>query len=444
MSITTNHTSRFALRGPRLLGLVALMLLLPVSNMAQQVLDLCGCAGDPTLQPFNAANPATYPPGTTGCTTNCTGGTIIVTTPPDGVLKFSSFTADGAFHIGFTRNAANTPVTLLVAGNVVLRGSGCCYVMGLNGGPGSSGSTSGISGVGALGGNGGFRGGDGSALGINGAAIGGSGLGPGGGAGGSQATGAAGGTFFGVPELLPLLGGSGGGGGGGFGAAANCTGGGGGGGGGAIVIVANGTISMQNYDIQAEGGDGGGPGSSSCANGGSAGSGGAIRLVAARLLDNGTGRLYVRAGNGSTSSSPGTAGRIRLESLDASAQTQFQATPVALRVTGPSPVVNPLSPTVRITSINGQLPPAVPQGGYGAIDVVLPAPGVTGVDVATSGVPSGTTVLVTVKPRIGGAALSATVPLNACNTAGECTATTAFNLAAGAYFVEARATFQVQ
>ena len=117
-----------------------------------------------------------------------------------------------------------------------------------------------------------------------------------------------------------------------------------------------------------------------------------------------------RAGNGSTvhplappdasASSPSTR----------APQTQFQATPVALRVTGPSPVVNPLSPTVRITSINGQLPPAVPQGGYGAIDVVLPAPGVTGVDVATSGVPSGTTVLVTVKPRIGGAALSATVP----------------------------------
>ena len=97
MSITTNHTSRFALRGPRLLGLVALMLLLPVSNMAQQVLDLCGCAGDPTLQPFNAGNPATYPPGTTGCTSNCTTGTITFTAPPDGVLKFSSFTADGAF-----------------------------------------------------------------------------------------------------------------------------------------------------------------------------------------------------------------------------------------------------------------------------------------------------------------------------------------------------------
>ena len=101
MSITTNHTSRFALRGPRLLGLVALMLLLPVSNMAQQVLDLCGCAGDPTLQPFNAANPATYPPGTSGCTSNCTSGTITFTTPPDGVLKFSSFTADGALLLWF-------------------------------------------------------------------------------------------------------------------------------------------------------------------------------------------------------------------------------------------------------------------------------------------------------------------------------------------------------
>ncbi len=99
MSMTTDNRPRSGLRGPRLLGLVALLLLLPVSNMAQQVLDLCGCAGDPTLQPFNAANPATYPPGTTGCTSNCTSGTITFTTPPDGILKFSSFTADGGFNI---------------------------------------------------------------------------------------------------------------------------------------------------------------------------------------------------------------------------------------------------------------------------------------------------------------------------------------------------------
>ena len=304
--------------------------------------------------------------------------------------------------------------------------------MGLNGGGGSSGSSSGVSGVGALGGNGGFRGGDGSALGINGAAIGGSGLGPGGGVGGSPDSGRRRRDVLRRAGVAPVARRFRRGWGRGLRCRRElCTGGGGGGGGGAIVIVANGTISMQNYDIQAEGGDGGGPGTSSCANGGGGGSGGAIRLVAARLLDNGTGRLFVRAGNGSTNSFPGTAGRIRLESLDASAQTQFQVFPVALRVTGPSPVANPLSPTVRITAIGGQLPPAVPQGGYGAIDVVLPAPGVAGVDVATSGVPSGTTVLVTVKPRIGGTALSATVPLNACNTAGECTATTAFNLAAG-------------
>jgi hypothetical protein len=425
------------------MALVALMLLLPVSNMAQQVLDLCGCAGDPTLQPFNAANPATYPPGTTGCTSNCGSGTITFSTPPDGVLKFSSFTADGGFFIGFTRNAANTPITLLVAGDVLLRGTSCCYIMGLNGGDGAGGSN-GTAGVGALGGNGGFRGGDASALGINGLSTGGSGLGPGGGTPGTPAAGAGGGTFFGVPELLPLVGGAGGGGGAGFGAATNCSGGGGGGGGGGILIVANGTLTMTNYDIQARGGTGGGVGNSTCANGGAGGSGGAIRLVAARFASGGAGRLFADGGGPGHNSGAGTPGRIRLESLDASAQTLFTPTPSALRVTGPSPVANPLSPSVRITSVNGQLPPAVPQGGYGAIDVVLPAPGVTGVDIATSGVPSGTTVLVTVKPRIGGEALSATVPLAACNTAGECTATTAFNLSAGAYFVEARATFQVQ
>ena len=213
MSMTTDNRPRFGLRGPRMLGLVALVLLLPASNMAQQVLDLCGCAGDPTLQPFNAANPATYPPGTTGCTSNCTSGSITFTLPPDGILRFSSFTAVGGFNIGFTRNAANTPVTLLVAGNVVLQGTaGCCQVMGVNASAGSSGGN-GVAGVGALGGNGGFRGGDGSALAINGASSGGAGLGPGGGAGGTPTTVSGGGTFFGVPELLPLLGGSGGGGG---------------------------------------------------------------------------------------------------------------------------------------------------------------------------------------------------------------------------------------
>jgi hypothetical protein len=244
--------------------------------------------------------------------------------------------------------------------------------------------------------------------------------------------------------LLPLIGGSGGGGGGGFGSSTNCTGGGGGGGGGGLLIVSNGTMSITNYVVDANGGSGGSIGNTACANGGGGGSGGAIRLVAARFSDGGNAHIRAQGGSGGFNSSGGTNGRVRFETLDASAQTQFTPSPAAIRITGPGPLANPVSPTVRITAVGGQLPPAAPQGGYGAIDVVLPAPGVTGVDVATAGVPSGTTVLVTVKPRIGGSGVSSTVPLSTCNTAGECTATTAFSLSAGAYVVEARATFQVQ
>jgi hypothetical protein len=434
MTIKTNDTRRLGWLASRLIALTAFVLLLPVSNIAQQVIDLCGCASDPTLQPFHAGQPATYPPGTSGCTVNCTSGSITLPLPPDGILRFSSFTVDGSFTVGFARNPANTPVTILVSGNVLIRNSGCCPNFSVSGSGGSSGTSS-TAGVGGLGGNGGFKGADGSALGINGFNIGGAGLGPGGGAGGTPTAGAGGGVFFGLPELLPLLGGSGGGGGSGFGTAPSCTGGGGGGGAGGLMIVANGTMTIQNYDLTADGGSGGSVGNGGCANGGGGGSGGAIRLVAARLIDGGNARLWASAGFGGHNSSSGTIGRIRLESLDASAQTAFAPQIAALRVTGPGPIANPVSPTVRITSVGGQTLPAIPQGGYGAIDVVLPAPGVTGVDVATSGVPSGTTVLVTI---------SATVPLTTCDASGDCTATTAFTLAAGAYAVEARATFQVQ
>ena len=443
--MSTELTSRPSLRAPRLWALTALLLLLPVSNIAQQVLDLCGCAAGPNLGAFDADNPATYPPGTSGCTAPCNAGTIIIPLPPDGILRFSSFVADGGFQIQFGRNAANTPVTILVAGDIRLRGAfGCCQNLSVGGSAGSSGSSSGTAGVGALGGPGGFRGADGSALAVNGFDSGGTGLGPGGGAGGTPTGGAQGGTFFGLPELLPLIGGSGGGGGGGFGTATSCTGGGGGGGGGGLLMVANGTLSITNYIVDANGGGGGSVGNGACANGGGGGAGGAIRLVAARFSDGGSAHVQAQAGGPGHNSSAGTNGRVRFETLDPTAQTHFTPSPAAIRITGPGPLANPVSPAVRITSVGGQLPPPAPQGGYGAIDVVLPAPGVTGVDIATAGVPSGTTVLVTVKPRIGGSAVTSTIPLAACNTAGECTATTAFNLAAGAYVVEARATFQVQ
>jgi len=69
---------------------------------------------------------------------------------------------------------------------------------------------------------------------------------------------------------------------------------------------------------------------------------------------------------------------------------------------------------------------------------------VVSVDIATSGVPSGTTVEVKSKARIGSAPITTTVPLTNCDTQGNCLATATFNLNAGASVIEARATFQVQ
>jgi hypothetical protein len=247
-----------------------------------------------------------------------------------------------------------------------------------------------------------------------------------------------------VPELLPLLGGSGGGGGCSTSASpTTCSAGAGSGGGGAILIAANGTMSLTNYQIFADGGYGGGTGNGNCAGAGGPGSGGAIRLVANHFQQSGSTQLYARGGEGFT----GNDGRIRLESVDSSAQTVFTGgAPAALRIVGPTPLANPLSPTVTITAIGGKAVPATPLGLSGGIDIVLSAPGVASIDVATSGVPSGTAVQVTVKPRVGAAPVSQTVPLAAanCTGAGTCQATATFNLVAGAYVVEARATFQAQ
>ena len=421
--------------------------------VAQAVLDLCGCAGTPGLQPFNAGDPATYPPGTSGCSGPCQGGTIVLPLPPDGVLRFSSFTASGTsnFHLRFAEsspNRTNPPVTILVAGDVMLRNTNfCCGDINISGGNGSSGGD-GFAGVGGGGGAGGYRGGDGAAPGVNLATIGGAGQGPGGGLGATLVANAVGGTFFGVPELVPLVGGSGGGGGGNSGSlGVSCTGGGGGGGGGAILIAANGTFTMHNFQILTDGGAGGSVGNGGCGErGGAGGSAGAIRLVANRFVHVGTANLLARAGGAQFNAPGGTNGRIRIESVDPSAQTNLSPNPtsVALRITGPGPLSNPVAPVVAITHINGNAVPEPPQGFRGAIDVTLPAPGVVSVDIATSGVPSGTTVEVKSKARIGSAPITTTVPLTNCDTQGNCLATATFNLNAGASVIEARATFQVQ
>jgi hypothetical protein len=418
----------------------AFVLAAPSLARMQGSLDLCGCASFPGLQPFDSTVSSTFPPGTTD-----SGTTITFTLPPDGILRFSSFRVVNRY-IGFTRNALNTPVTILVAGNVTLQSTvGCCYYFVLNGSRGSNGNGE-VAGVGGLGSNGGFRGGDGAQLGISGTSIGGAGFGPGGGGGGSPGScSGSGGTFLGVPELLPLLGGSGGGGGCSTAPSpTSCSGGGGSGGGGAILIAANGTLSLIDYQIRAEGGFGGSQGNGTCSANGGSGSGGAIRLIANQLVQGGSAELFARAGEGNGSFG-GTPGRVRLESIDGSALTAFTGgSPGAIRIVGPTPIANPLSPSVIITSVGGNATPVVPIGLSGGIDIVLATPGATSIDLATSGVPSGTTVEVTVKPRVGAVPISQTVPLTGCTGAGDCQATALFNLAAGSYVVEARATFQAQ
>jgi hypothetical protein len=404
---------------------------------AQQ--NLCGCEDDPrSLGAFDAADPATFPPGTTSAYRSRT-----IPLPPDGVLVFDSFRVRGAASDGsccvtvsFAGNAANTPVTLLVAGDFTVEASSAIAVSGENGRAGNGGAA----GIGGRGGPGAFRGGDAAYLLGNQAAEGGEGFGPGGGAAGTAVplAGGGGGRLVATPELRPLVGGSGGGGGSSGNVAASCAGGGGGGGGGALVVVANGTILVGSSSaIFADGGAGGGPADGSCARGGGGGSGGALRLVAPSIQTGGTnGAVYARGG-----SPNGVPGTIRFETP----QDGFRVdgtNPVALRVLVPGRIVDPIAPVVSITSLNGVAVPQPPQGSVGGIDVFLPAPGVVAVDLATQDVPGGTEVAVRAKPRIGGAALEDSATLASCDGSGACTATAVFDLSAGAWVVEAVATYR--
>jgi hypothetical protein len=301
--------------------------------LAQGLVDLCGCAGD-ALKAFDASDPQTYPPGTTGCATPCKSGTIVLPLPADGVLRFSRFVADGAFAISFRPNAANTPVTVLVAGDVVLRGSSCCGTLSVTGNRGDAATLERGVGVGGPGGPGAFRGGrgHGQPLGIGALTPGGNGEGPGGGWGATTNVEAIGGTFTGTPELQPLVGGSGGGGGSGFGFEPACLGGGGGGGGGALLIKANGRFTIQDFQIVADGGPGGEPADRTCAQGGAGGSGGALRLVARTFATSGTARLSAKGGVPAYRAGVATAGRIRIESVDRAGQSErFEMEPEGSR-----------------------------------------------------------------------------------------------------------------
>jgi len=293
-------------------------------------------------------------------------------------------------------------------------------------------------------GPGGYAGGDGAFLLVNLATDGGAGIGPGGGLGGVTATSTApgGGTFFGVPELRPLRGGAGGGGGYSNTSSTVCAAGGGGGGGGAILIAANGTISI-TWRIEADGPQGSQSSApfNACGRAGAGGSGGAIRLLANSISGAGTLEAVGGAVGCCTGGNAGALGSIRMESFSNSFGTNVN--PPGQRVPSPGPIVNPVNPTVAITSIAGAATPADPIGYLGAIDIIVPAPGPVQIDERTTDVPSGTDVEIAVKPKLDGAPVVQRLTLQSGDcVSGTCTTGLSIDLEPGSYIVEARATFE--
>ena len=330
--------------------------------------------------------------GADGAFTPTTNTTL--TLPANGVFNFTTISIPSGVIVRFTRNAANTPVTLLATASVTIAGT--LEVSATNGGNVVDGTFLG-SNAGA-GGPGGFDGGSGA----NGvaAAVGGTGLGPGGGGPGAGAGyAAAGGVVsptgmpgapYGNAELLPLIGGAGGGGGD---AALGTTSAGGGGGGGAILIASSGTIN-------ARGGSGGGGN-----NPGGGGSGGAIRLVAT-TINGANGTLDVRGGSGNSGigigSGGGSVGRLRVEAYTNSAVLNVNA--IAPSVALPSAVALANGPTLTITAIGGVVTPAAPTASFSMPDITLPAAIANPVTLTLTGtnIPPGTTVIVVVNGQTGG------------------------------------------
>ncbi len=383
--------------------------------------------GGPALaQTFNSGS--TGADGAFNPTTNST-----LALPPNGVFNFTTINIPPGVTVTFTRNAANTPVTMLASGNVTI--SGTIDLSGLPGGAGVQGATSLASDTGA-GGPGGFDGGNGAngvvsttggpglgPGGGEGGRIGGAGVGGGGGGGGFAASGgggfthalgspqtALGGGAYGTATLLPLVGGSGGGGGG---APFGNTGSGGGGGGGGLLIASSGIITFTGT-LLAKGGTGGElPGAFGAGAAGS-GSGGAIRLVATTITGSG-GSINVSGGPevslSFTTGGKGGAGRIRIEALTNTATANFAG--IVPSVDRPVAVVLPNAPSLTITSVAGVAAPTSPTGSFVNPDIVIPAstPNPMTIGLAASNIPLGTAVTVTVKPLNGTASSATSTPL---------------------------------
>jgi hypothetical protein len=358
--------------------------------------------GPAFAQTFNSGS--TGADGAFNPTTNTT-----LALSPDGVFSFTTVNIPAGVTVTFTRNAANTPVTLLASGNVTI--AGAINLNGAAGGNGSGGTAVGPNG--GIGGPGGFNGGDGADA--IASTTGGAGLGPGGGAGGivytdqptglNSSSGGGGGSFgtAGAPSgRRPEVTSGGGGGAARFG----FTGGGGAGGGGAIVIASSGTITF-NGGITATSGNAStafDPG----AGAGAGGSGGAIRLVANTITGSG-GSINVAGGSGTpgnvsilTAAGAGGSGRIRIEAYTNTATINFAQAP---SIGQPGVVALPNAPSLTITAVAGVAAPAAPTGSLSNPDILVPAGTANPMTIglAAANIPLGTTVTVTAKPQNGAA-----------------------------------------
>ena len=368
--------------------------------------------------------------------------------PVDGVFNFTTVTIPSGVTVRFNKNTANTPVTFLVSGDVTIDGS-----INISGGASSTvgaagDGNQGDDGLPGIGGPGGFDGGRG---GVPGNSIGAPGLGPGagnqargnntsgtgcgGGGAGYSVTGAnsstssssnsptvcdlsdkaLGGNAYGVEILLPLIGGSGG---GGASAGTAFGGSGGGGGGGAILIAASGTVTV-NGAINANGGESGNSAGSLEGGTGGGGSGGAVRIVATTLTGNGP--ITANGGNRGISATTsrgyggkGSTGRIRLE---ADIYTRTTPTSPNFSFAVPQDIFVAGLPNLRITSVAGVAAPASPTGDE---DIVLAesTPNPVTVEFATTGVPVGNTVALTVTPSSGSAVRVVSAAITGAEAAG--------------------------
>ena len=355
--------------------------------------------------------------------------------PPSGVLNYTSVTIAAGATLTFKRNAANTPVFMLISGDAVIAGT-----IDVSGGQGGALGE----GYGGVGGPGGYSGGKGAYSNIAGLNNGEAGQGPGGARGGGNRCGtcaASSGSYatlggsglgggpgptYGTTELIHLLGGSGGAGRNGYSAGPFNLGG--GGGGGAILIAASGTITLDG-EIAANGGIPFNCPGNTCPGGGS---GGAIKLISTQL--NGAGRLSVIGGNGGTT---GGRGRIRVETED----LQFAgSSSTSFSFSAPNPVFYTNIPKIRIATIGGVSVLANPTGFR---DVVLPDITANPVIIAfeTSGVPISTVIDLKLTPDRSSGQISSSSPVTGTEASGQASVEVTFPN--GHSLLEAQATFTV-